>query len=368
MKTKNKSTHINQAWFLVGSITLPLSLVILFHLLKDNQPFMTGWVFGIMAPVERLLGRLWSIFPFSVAEVLTALFLTGCVIGLVQAVVLLFRRRTPLPFLRRLLALAAAWLWLWAGLCWLWNAAYYIPSFAQREGLTAGPCPVEELAAVTEYFARQAAALSSQVPRDEEGHFGEQPSDSFARGPEIYQNIALEFPSLDIKAIKAKPLLCSRLQSILGFTGVYFPFTGEANVNVDAPTCLVPATIGHEMAHQRMVASELEANFVGIAACTSCDDTVYQYSGYLMGLIQLCNALYAVSPDTWYDIAGRTFTFELATDWADNNAYWAALDSPAEDVAGDMYDTFLKRNDQELGIRSYGACVDLLVHYYGQKL
>ena len=270
--------------------------------------------------------------------------------------------------LRRLAALGAGWLWLWAGLCWLWNAAYYVPTFAQREGLETGPYSVEELAAVTQYFARQAAALAPQVPRDSEGHFAEPLSDCFDRGPEIYENIAREFSSLDIKPVRAKTLLCSRLQSILGFTGIYFPFTGEANVNVDAPACLVPSTIGHEMAHQRMVASELEANFVGIAACTSCDDVVYQYSGYLSGLINLCNALYSVAPDVWRDISKQTFNRELATDWNDNNAYWSALESPAEEVAGNIYDGFLKSNEQELGLRSYGACVDLLVNYYSSKL
>lgn len=47
-----------------------------------------------------------------------------------------------------------------------------------------------------------------------------------------------------------------------------------------------------------------------------------------MGLIQLCNALYAVSPDLWYQIAAASFTPELSTDWEDNNAYWRALESP----------------------------------------
>lgn len=368
METKKKNADLNYVWFRLGAVTIPLSLVILFHLLKDHQALMTGWVFGIMAPFERLLGRIWSLFPFSVAEVLAALFLIGCVVWLVRAAVLLFRQRRPLPFLRRLTALGAAWLWLWAGLCWLWNAAYYVPTFAQREGLDTAPYSVEELAAVTEYFARQAAALAPQVPRDGEGHFAEELSDCFDRGSVIYQNIAGEFPSLDIRSVRAKPLLCSRLQSILGFTGIYFPFTGEANVNVDAPACLVPATIGHEMAHQRMVASELEANFVGIAACTSCDDVVFQYSGYLMGLIQLCNALYPVDDAAWYAIAEEYFNRELATDWQDNNKYWTALESPAEDMAGDVYDSFLKSNDQALGMRSYGACVDLLVNYYGPMI
>ena len=365
MKTEKK---INRIWFQLGAVTIPLALVILFEVLKGNQALMTGWVFGVMAPFERLLGRICSVFPFSVAETLAALFLAGCVVWLVRAVVLVVRQKAPLPFLRRLISLGTLWLWLWAGLCWLWNAAYYVPTFAQREGLETAPYSVEELAAVTEYFARQAAALAPQVPRDEEGHFAESLSDCFDRGPDIYQNIALEFSTLEIKAVRAKPLLCSRLQSILGFTGIYFPFTGEANVNVDAPACLVPATIGHEMAHQRMVASELEANFVGIAACISCDDVVFQYSGYLMGLINLCNALYSASPDAWYDIAERTFNRELAIDWNDNNDYWTALESPAEDVAGDVYDSFLKGNNQTLGIHSYGACVDLLVSYYGSKM
>ena len=367
MNTKAKPA-ISRTWLRLGAVTLPLALMILFQVLKGNQGIMSGWVWFFMAPLERALGRLWSIFPFSVAELLAALFLTGCVVWLVRAVVLVFRQKKPLLFLRRLLALASAWLWLWAGLCWLWNAAYYIPSFAQREGLEAAPCSTEELAAVTEYFARQAAALAPQVPRDGEGHFAAQLPDCFDRGPEIYQNLILEFPSLDIKPVKAKPLYCSRLQSILGFTGAYFPFTGEANVNIDAPACLVPATIAHEMSHQRMVASELEANFVGIAACTSCDDVVFQYSGYLMGLIQLCNALYPADPDAWRAISGQYFNRELSVDWQDNNQYWEALRSPVEDAAEEMYDSFLKSNDQELGIRSYGACVDLLVDYYSSKL
>ncbi len=368
MKTKRKLPISSRTWLLSGCLTIPLALVILFQSLKSSQDLMSAWVFGVMAPLEQALGRLWSLFPFSVAEVLAVLFLTGCVIWLVRTAVLALRQRALLPCLRRLLALTAVWLWLWAGLCWLWNAAYYVPSFAQREGLETGPYSVEELAAVTEHFAQRAAALAPQMTRDPEGHFAEDLSGCFARGTGIYRDIARRFPSLDIEPVRAKPLLCSRLQSILGFTGIYFPFTGEANVNVDSPSCLLPSTIGHEMAHQRMVSSELEANFVGISACISCDDPVFQYSGYLMGLISLSNALWSASPDAWNRIAGQYLDQELSIDWNDNITYWDALASPVEDVAGDVYDSFLKSNGQDLGIRSYGACVDLLVNYYGPNI
>ena len=366
METKKRHSLQADAWIFLA--VLPLPAVGLFHLLKHNQGVMSGWVWFVMAPLEQKLGRLWSLLPFSAAEALTVLFLAGNAVWLVRAAALLFRKKELLPFLRRLLAAAAAWLWLWAGLCWLWNTAYYIPSFARREHMDVKSFPVEELAAGTRYFAQQAAALAPRMERDAAGHFSEDLSGCFARGRDIYQNISWEFPSLDIGPTAAKPLLFSRLQSILGFTGVYFPFTGEANVNVDAPACLVPATIAHEMSHQRMVASELEANFVGIAACVSSDDPVFQYSGYLMGLINLCNALWSVSPDDWYSIAGQYFSPELSVDWTDNNEYWAALESPVEDAAGDMYDSFLKGNGQQLGIRSYGACVDLLVNYFGPKI
>lgn len=351
-------------WRWGGAVLLPLALICLFELLHSRQELLSAWVFGVMAPLEQQLGRLTALVPFSVGEVLLLLFLVFCLIWLVRAVVLLVRGQGVLLFLRRLCALGAVFLWIWAGVCWLWNAAYYVPSFSQRSGLETEPYSVETLAAVTELFAQNAARLSTQVARDETGHFAEDRSMCFDRGVSIYDNLSREFPCLSMKSVKAKPLLCSKLQSLLGFTGIYSPITGEANVNVDAPLCLLPATIAHEMSHQRMVALEDEANFVGIAACVTSDDLVFQYSGYLMGLIHLCNALYPVAPDLWYGIAEEYFTPELSTDWNDNNTYWAQRSSPVEEKAAEVYDSFLKGNDQELGIRSYGSCVDLLVTYF----
>ena len=347
-------------WTLWGAVLIPAALVVLFELAKSQPALLAAWVAGGMAPLEQMLGRLWGRLPFSVGEVLAALFLGGSLFGLLRAFIRLGRDGAG-RFFRRLLALAAAWMWLWAGFCWLWNAAYYAPSFQQRSGLTAAPYSVEELAQVTAVYARRAAELSDQVPRTEDGGFLRDTGSWFRTAETLYEGIAAEFPCLAADTGRAKPIVCSRLQSILGFTGVYFPFTGEANVNVDAPACLIPATIAHELSHQRMVASENEANFVGIAACLTSGDPVFAYSGALDGLISLSNALCSAAPDTWYAIAETYFTPELSRDWEDDRAYWAALESPLEDRAGQTYDAFLKQNGQELGLRSYGACVDLLV-------
>ncbi len=362
---RKSGNAVRSLWRWAGALCIPAALSVLVQLLHGKRAVMNLWVFNVMGPGERLLGRLWSLVPFSVMEWSIALFLAGNLVWLVRAVVGLIRRRGLGQFFRRLLALAAAWLWLWCAFCWMWRAAYYADTFAQRSGLSDQACSVAELAAVTYYFAQNAAKLADQVPRDEEGHFAADRETVFATGPEIYENLTREFPCLAMKSVRTKPIFFSRLQSRLGFTGMYFPFTGEANVNVDAPACLIPATVAHEMAHQRMVSSELEANFVGIAACVTGEDVTYQYSGYLMGLIQLCNALYDVAPQTWQAIARSTFTAELSQDWQDNNQYWAAMRSPVEDRAEQVYDSFLKGNGQSLGIWSYGACVDLLVTYFG---
>lgn len=347
-----------------AALGLPVLGIVLFYLLRDNRPLMDGWLKYVMKPAEQLLGRIWAVFPFSVAEVLIAVILTGIVVWVVRAVILLLLRRRGRDFLRRMLALISLALWLWCGLCWCWNVSYYATTFTEKSGLSNKGHSPQELLFTTIWFAQQAAELSTQIQRDSEGHFAEDQADYFRRGVKVYENLEEEFPFLKMDSVRTKPLVFSHLQSTLGFTGMYFPFTGEANVNVHAPACLRPATIAHEMSHQRMVASELEANFVGIAACISCDDVVFQYSGYLMGLIELGNALHGINPDIWSKVISTYFTTELRTDWNDNHYYWKALESKAEEVAEQTYDSFLKGNGQTLGIASYGACVDLLITYY----
>lgn len=348
----------------VLALAIPLILLLLFALLKGNRGLMDSWVYGVLSPAEGILGRVWSILPFSLAEVLAIAAVAAAAVWLVRAVWALFQKRGR-DALKRLLELAAACAWVLALLSWMWNAAYYASTFTQRSGLQVAPYSVDTLAQVTGWFAQNAARLSDQMPRDGEGHFDLDISDCFARTRDLYRNLEEHFPFLAKEDVFPKAMyLLSPLQSALGFTGVYFPFTGEANVNIDAPACLIPATAAHEMSHQRMVSSELEANFVGIAACVTSDDPLFQYSGYLMGLIHLSNALYPVDPEAWQDIVETWFTPELTCDWQDNNAYWAQRQSQASDTAEQVYDAFLKQNGQELGYRSYGACVDLLVTFF----
>ncbi|MEI3122667.1 MAG: DUF3810 family protein [Oscillospiraceae bacterium] len=150
----------------------------------------------------------------------------------------------------------------------------------------------------------------------------------FERSTEVYAALYDEFPFLRLAGGERRPkaFRCSDALSAIGFTGFFFPFTGEANLNVDSPAAWLPSTICHELAHLRGVASEQECNFIAILAATRSDDPAYRYSGWLLGYIYLANALYRYAPDRWQAIR-ETLTESVVADIRANNAYWAQFEA-----------------------------------------
>ena len=345
-------------------VAIPLIVSLLFFIVKEFRPVVDIWVFQILTPISQFIGRCCAIIPFAVGEAVIFLAIAFGIFLFLLSIYFGISKKSWQTFIQGIFPILITGLWTIAAVNWMWNITYYATGFTERSGLDVSPYSVEELYAVTEYFAQKAGEYSTYPERTEDGFFAETQEDIFSSGVFVYEHLAQEFPSLAKNDVQAKPLLCSEFQSILGFTGIYCPFTGEANVNIVSPAPFLPATIAHEMAHQRLIASEQEANFIGITASVTSDDVVYQYSGYLLGLTQLSNALYPVDPDGWQRIVEKYFTTELATDWNENWAYWNNLESPVEEVAEAAYDSFLKGNGQELGMQSYGACVDLLVAYF----
>lgn len=362
--TKIKKSSIKY----IVALVIPLVLILLFLLVRTNRAMVDFWVFHILAPVIQLIGSALGIIPFAVGELCVIIAVFVAVFWLCRCLFLGIREKQMERIWQGIFPIILTGLWTMALVHWMWNITYYATGFTVRSGLDVSPYSVEELYDITDYFAQKAGEYSTYPQRTAEGIFDESREDIFRQGIHAYDNLGAEFTILAKKDVGAKPLLLSKFQSILGFTGIYFPLTGEANVNVASPSAFLPATIAHEMAHQRLIASEQEANFVGITASITSEDPVYQYSGYLLGLVQLSNALYPVDPEGWNEIVQTHFTPELSTDWAENQDYWRALESPVEQLAEATYDGFLKGNGQELGIQSYGACVDLLVAYFSPKI
>ena len=339
--------------------------IIVGHLLTRDNYQWNRWLSEHMVhPAHRWLSVTASAVSFSVAEVIVGVFVIGLLLYLIVQLVLLVKKEKRMRrLLRMLLSLACIALTVYAAFCVLWGVYYYGDDFAAKSGLDNSPVSVEDLRIVTAYFAAKANEYAPLVPRDSDGVTQFDRQEILAKSPEVYKAIQEQYSCLEGPSIPVKGVHFSKIVSLIDFTGFFFPFTAEANVNMDFPTSLLPSTVAHELAHQRGVAKEQEANFCAVISSYSYGDPAYVYSASLLAFIHTGNALYKVDPDGYCEIYG-TLSPSILSDFAANRAYWDRFDTKVREAYSTVYENFLYSFDQELGLRSYGACVDLLVHYY----
>ncbi len=352
-----KGLHI---WLVVNALVLAL-----FFLLRSQRAVMNAVSRCFAMPLERALGRLWGLVPFSVAELCYALAFLGLFVFLIRSVALLWRAEYKREVLyRRVMGLLNALLSLYAAFCLLWGVNYYTDDFCDMSGIRAAPVAREDLVAVTRFFAEQTALSADGFARGADGVYAVPREESLALAPALYEGMYAEFPFLRIPVDpKPKGIFFSRVMSAMNVTGLYFPFTGESNLNMDFPAALFPSTVAHELAHRRGIASEQQCNFLAVLASTRSDDAAYRYSGWLLGYIHLSNALYTIAPEEWGDIREQLPATVIA-DLRAASDYWAQYDGATARASGRAYDAMLKSYGDELGMQSYGAVVDLLVSYY----
>lgn len=360
MKHFWKQHHKLHLWLLID-----LALLLLFLLLRRCRPAMEH-ISSAMASVRCTIGRLCTKTSISIMEVLCVLLTVFTVVYLIwnAAAILRAKGRRLHRAYSALLGAGCIVLTIYLGFCWIWGINFYIDGFQDQSGIRAEPVAVEDLAAVTRYFAERLEETADAVPRDAQEHFSVPREEILAAGVDAYSVLDDTYPQLAFPDTPPKAVHFSGIMSLLDFTGVYCPYTGESNVNVASPACLLPSTVAHELAHQRGYTSEQECNFLAILASTTCGRTDYAYSGWLLGYIYLGNALYRADHDAW-EAVYTSLPESVRADLSDNNAYWAPYrTSTVKKVSNTVYESFLKSYGEERGLQSYGTVVDLLVVYY----
>ena len=341
-----------------------LAFLAAFLLARRSRAAMNALTEGFTDPLRRAIGQLCERVPFSVAEGLYVLAAMGFLAFLVLGVRAVARSRHRSGTVYALvLGLGNAVLTVYVLFCLLWGANYYADGFTDKSGLAAEPVAVDDLERVTRQFAALVSEYAGDVPRAADGAFAGDRAEILAYAPKIYENLYEEFPFLEMTDVPPKAMRFSRVMSAMGFTGFYFPFTGESNVNMDSPAMLLASTCAHELSHQRGITSEQQSNFLAVLACTRCDDANYNYAGWMLGYIHLGNALYRVDPDAWQQIRD-SLPDEIVLDLRYNSAYWAQYKGLTATVTQSLNDKMIKSYGDELGTQSYGAVVDLLVNYY----
>ena len=364
-KTAHKKSLRRLAPVRLGITLLCLLAVALIYALRVDEGAML-WVYEhVTHPYHLFMSKLCSHFAFSAAELVYAAAILGLAAYLLWCVYRLIRFPEKLWQLYRLvLTLAMAGAVFWAGLSVMWTPCYYAPGFAEQSGVDDGPLELEELETVTRWFAALASEYADEVPRDENGACTTDRDSVLDRAAGVFEGAAELYPFLDGEALRPKPIHFSRIMSYLDFTGFFFPMTGEANLNMDSPVFLLPSTSQHEIAHQRGVAMEQECNFVAVLSCLESEYADFRYAGAALAYIYLGNALAGADYEAYTEIY-YSLSDTVRADFKAQSAYWDEFrDSAAQKASNTVYDSFLKSNGQERGMQSYGACVNLLVHYY----
>ncbi len=356
--------------YLLGLI--PISFLLI--LLAKNSRFFAEQVFAqhIYKWFSQFISIIIGIFPFSLAELfiytlpITGIFLLG------RYLVRIIRSKEKriqlvLKGLLNILCTLSVGIFLFVILS---GMNYYRASFSSYSGLEIRESTIDELYALTESLAFQANELREETyGRNEKGVFAltESKFKVAKLADQAMDELAKTYSVLKGRYSAPKPVLSSKLMSYTEITGIFFPFTMEANVNTDIPDYTIPATMLHELAHLRGFMREDEANYIAYLAGMASDSAELKYSSTMLALIISGNALYEQDPDMYFNIRSQ-YSEGVLQDIRANSEYWTKYeDTVISTVSNKMNDTYLKANNQTDGVKSYGRMVDLLLANYRKE-
>ncbi len=186
------------------------------------------------------------------------------------------------------------------------------------------------------------------------------------RARKSFDSISEKYDVLKGNYPSPKLVMFSDVMSRMRITGIFFPFTFEANVNVDIPSYQVPAVMLHELVHLRGFMREDEANFISYLACINSGFDDFAYSGTMLALSYAMNSLYYEDYDTFLNLYGK-YSEDVRNDLKYSADYWKQYETRVADISNKVNDSYLKANNQDDGVKSYGRMVDLLLAYYSGK-
>lgn len=368
---------------LIGAFALLFISVILMLVSLKVNGFAQWYATHIYPLLVSVIGRISGFFSFSLCEIFIYILLIWLIYTLVQAI----RKKSSLskknkedvslPYLNMeiedsrksyliswvsgVLLGAVFLIFLYVICC---GINYRRTSFSEESGIIPIEYSAEELKEICVQLTEELNELSDQVLRNEEGIMvlsvdeGELAISAMRSLGEEYESLSGYYP-------RPKKLIVSELLSYQGLSGIYFPFTVEANYNGDMIPYNMPFTACHELSHLRGFMQEDEANFIAFLACIRDENIDFQYSGYMLGWTYCMNALYRMDDESWQEVRGL-LNKAIEKDLLTNNEFWDHYEGVVSEVSNQMNDLYLKANGESEGVQSYSRIVELIVAYYNK--
>jgi hypothetical protein len=336
------------------------------------------YVEGPGAAISRFLSTLTAPFPFSVGEALLAgviLFVSG---SFIRGIHRLVRRKTSLTasLLSGVLTVVTLATVAVALFYANWGIAYARPAAVERlhwasfrQNNADHTAELVQLCgllvnAVNEHY--RSFAGGDDLKNPSLAPSGDVVNSAIEEGYRKTAEVLDLDPGVKCSRGLAKRLLIgSYAMSYSHLSGIYCPWTGEANYNRLVPECRVPHLIAHEKAHQRLFTSEDEANFFGFLACVNSPDTYVQYSGLRFALGQLLEELAKLDKEKALALRKDLLPGVKVDDEA-NRQFWdsytrSRIYQLLGRHANTFNDAYLKLNGVKKGVVSYQLSAELLI-------
>lgn len=361
-----KEKHV-RCRLLAAVILLLMSAALM--ILSARVPDFAEWYSEYIYPLAvNTIGRVSGMVPFPVSEIGIYILLATFFATLMRMIIKAAGGRkkgkaSPVLFaswISGVLLAAGILAFLYTACC---GINYHRRSFSGEEGIITYQYSADDLKEICVWLTEEVNARADTVTRDADGLLTLDGSERDG-GVKAMQQLAVEFPSLAGYYPQPKELLISEILSYQGLTGIYLPFTVEANYNGDMPAYDKPFTVCHELSHLRGFMEEQEANFIAFLACIGSERADFQYSGYLSGWVYCMNALYRADYESWQEVRGM-LDETAEPDLTANNEFWDRYEGTISETAERINDTYLKANGQADGVQSYDRMVDLIVAYFG---
>ena len=385
-KTSEKAAEVQEGPASKKKRKFPLSIqlcvalglilgAVLIEIIAINSTAFSDWYRDHIYPIwVNTYGRLTSVFPFSFGEILIMIAVFGIPASLLAMIVLIIIKKGRRKKVGKVFGYVYLWIITFVVVVQVNNCfvLYRTSNFAQMHDLPQNEHTNEQLEALGYGVIEGLNKAAEEVERDSKGCVVMN-CDYDETAKKAMKNLGKEFRNLDGYYVTPKPIICSFFMSQMNLTGIYFPFSMEANYNNDAYKAKLPCTVCHELAHTRGYIQEDEASFIAVLACIRSDDANYRYAGYLTALTYVRNKIFDYADDD------KKAEFDSAISdkvWADidaNREYWDSVKEKKDTVfdsqtvskiSSDFVDNNLKLNGVEDGSKSYGRMVDLMLNYF----
>ena len=366
MKSKTTEKHRFLPTYAIVLYSIAALSLVVYLIAVISTPFANWFNHHIGGAVRTVLAKLTVWLPFSLAEMLIfSLPLIVAAIG-----VYAWRRhcgtwRTMWRYLLSVVSVVSIFFSLFV---FSFGTGYHTETLDRRLELPVGEVSVADLKATALLLAQKTNEAALGVSFGEDG-FSKMPYDLKTMNDRLmdaYEEISAEYPFVGGFKSRVKPVLASKAMSYTHITGVYTYFTGEANLNVYFPDYTLPFTAAHELAHQRGIARENEANFVAFLVTSRSNDPYIRYTAYLNLYEYVANALFYADREAYKEVA-QALAPEVVGELRAYAAFFEQFrNSVAADVSDAVNDTYLKLHGNAAGTASYGLVVDLAVAYYRQ--